>query len=49
MIFPDKMHILYDNGYRVPLILGLGNNEYKFELRSPEYSKNDDGTIVIRI
>ncbi|MGL2966111.1 hypothetical protein [Flavobacterium sp. XGLA_31] len=49
MFWPSNMHIFYDNGYKVPIVLGIGDRKCKAEFREPEYSKSDKGEIIIKL
>lgn len=48
MFWPSNMHILYDNGYKVPLVLGIGDRKYNAEFREPEYNKFENNQITIK-
>lgn len=40
MFWPTDSYVFYNNGYKVPVITGLGNKKYSCELRNPTYSQN---------
>ncbi len=42
--WPTVPHILFDNGYNVPLIFGQGNKEFRAEFRKPIYDLS--GTVL---
>jgi hypothetical protein len=39
-VWPTDTHIMFENGYNVPLVFGEGNKKFRFELRKPEYTMN---------
>lgn len=45
MFWPTDNYVFYNNGYKVPIVLGLGDKKYNCELRNPEYSQT--GKIII--
>lgn len=47
MFWPSYMHILYDNGYKIPVILGVGERQYNAELREPKYNIFENNKITI--
>lgn len=46
MFWPMYTTILYDNGFKIPLVLGVGNQEYIAELRKPEYLVQGNNILV---